>query len=184
MQASFLQKQQLGVKMNPQVYQSIKLMELPLVDLREAIEEELERNPALDVIEDRSTVSLDDAEPRQRDVEEYFEASSDSGFIYSGTAGTAASDEHRRFIEGVLTRPETLQQHLLWQLQLEPVDDEIRSIAEILIQNLDDDGFHKEPPETLFMKKEFPVVPPNRLEEAIRVTQTLDPTGCCTTDYK
>jgi RNA polymerase sigma-54 factor len=185
MQASFVQKQQFSVKMNPQVYQSLKLMELPLVDLREKIEEELEKNPALEVVDDRSTVSLNEDEPQQREIEEYFETSSDSGFIYSGSAGAAASDEHRRFIEGTLTRPETLQQHLLWQLQLEPIDDELRSIAAILIQNLDDDGFHKEPPETLFKKSDlFPVVPPPRLDEAIHLVQTLDPSGCCTANYK
>jgi len=178
MQASFVQKQQLGVKMNPQVYQSIKLMELPLVDLREKIEEELEKNPALEVMDDRSTVSLNEDEPQQREVEEYFETSSDSGFINSGPARAAASDDHRRFMEGTLTRPETLQQHLLWQLQLEPIDNELRSIAAILIQNLDDDGFHKEPPETLF------TIPPPRLDEAIRLAQTLDPAGCCTSNYK
>jgi RNA polymerase sigma-54 factor len=171
--------------MNPQVYQSLKLMELPLVDLREKIEEELEKNPALEVMDDRSTVSLSEDEPQQREVEEYFETSSDSGFMYSGSAGAAASDEHRRFMEGALTRPETLQQHLLWQLQLEPIDDELRSIASILIQNLDNDGFHKEPPETLFKKSDlFPVVPPPRLNEAIRLAQTLDPVGCCTANYK
>jgi len=185
MQASFVQKQQFGVKMNPQVYQSLKLMELPLVDLREKIEEELEKNPALEVMDDRSTVSLSEDEPQQREIEEYFETSSDSGFMYSGSAGAAASDEHRRFMEGALTRPETLQQHLLWQLQLEPIDDELKSIAAILIQNLDDDGFHKEPPETLFKKSDlFPVVPPPRLDEAIRLAQTLDPVGCCTANYK
>jgi RNA polymerase sigma-54 factor len=192
MQASFVQKQQQGVRMSPQIYQSIKMMELPLVDLREVIEEELERNPALEVLEDRSTVSLDEAEPRQKEVEEYFEASSDSGFIQSGTAaGAAASDEHLKFIEGALTRPETLQQHLLWQLQLEPVDDELRAIANVLIQNLDDDGFHKEPPGTLFKKSpELLTVPhsaadpsPARINEAIRIVQQLDPVGCCTANY-
>ena len=35
--------------MNPQLFQSIKMMELPIIDLREKIEEELERNPALEV---------------------------------------------------------------------------------------------------------------------------------------
>jgi RNA polymerase sigma-54 factor len=186
MQASFIQKQQFGVKMNPQVYQSIKLMELPLVDLREKIEEELEKNPALEILDDRSTVSLDEDEQQQREIiEEYFETSSDSGFLNSGSAGAAASDEHRRFMEGALTRPETLQQHLLWQLQLEPIDDELRSIAAILIQNLDDDGFHKEPPETLFKKGDlFPVIPPPRLDEAITLVRTLDPVGCCVPNYR
>jgi RNA polymerase sigma-54 factor len=36
--------------MNPQLFQSIKLMALPVVDLRERIQEEIERNPALEVV--------------------------------------------------------------------------------------------------------------------------------------
>ena len=194
MQASLAQKQQLGLKMNPQLFQSLKLMELPLVDLREKIEEELEKNPALEIIADRSTVSLDDSRPKQKEFEQYFETSSDSGFI--NRAGTAASDEHHRFIEGTLSRPETLQQHLLWQLQLEPINDELRTIASVLIQNLDDDGFHKEPPESLFGKNNseegeqlkpenfLPEVHPEKLAEAIRIVQALEPAGCCTGNYR
>jgi RNA polymerase sigma-54 factor len=170
--------------MNPLVYQSIKLMELPVVELREKIEEEIEHNPALELVEDRSTVSLDDAvSPPSREEDDYFEVTSDSGFIRRG--GDEASDEQRRFIEGVLSRPETLQQHLLWQLQLEPVDNELRGICEILIQNLDEDGFHKEPVETLFKQgPAFPAVPPPRLAEAMRLVQSLDPAGACTADYR
>ena len=179
---SFIQEQRL--KMNPQVYQSIKLMELPVMDLREKIEEVLEQNPALEVLEDPSVVSLDEAvEPNNKEEYDFFEATSDSGRVTSG--GEEAAEEHRRFIEGVLSRPETLQQHLLWQLQLEPLDDELRAIAEILIQNLDDDGFHKEPPESLFKPGErFPVAPPPRLEEAVRLVRSLDPAGTCTADYR
>jgi RNA polymerase sigma-54 factor len=153
-------------------------MEMPLVDLREKIGEELERNPALEVVEDNSTVSLDDTEAPGEEVE-YFEASSDSGYIHSGGGGDAASEQHHRFIEGTLSRPETLQQHLLWQLQLEPVDADLRAIAAVLIQNLDDDGFHREPPKTIFKEGE-----PPRLDEAVRLVQTLDPPGCCTADYR
>jgi RNA polymerase sigma-54 factor len=83
----------------------------------------------------------------------------------------------------VLTRPETLQEHLLWQLQLEPVDKELRAIAETLIQNLDDDGFHKEEPETLF--KPGPTgPPPPRLGEAMELVRGLEPVGTCTRDYR
>jgi len=164
--------------MTPQMYQSIKLMEMPLVDLREKIGEELERNPALEVLEDNSTVSLDESEAPGEEVE-YFEASSDSGYMKSGGGGAAASDDHHRFIEGTLSRPETLQQHLLWQLQLEPIDEELRAMAAVLIQNLDDDGFHRELPATVFKGSE-----PPRLDEAVRLVQTLDPPGCCTTDYR
>jgi RNA polymerase sigma-54 factor len=178
---SFIQAQQL--KMNPQIYLSIKLMELPIMDLRETIEAELDRNPALEVLEDRGTVSLDDAISAPKEEDDYFEATSDSGFVRQG--GEAAADEQRRFIEGVLSRPETLQEHLLWQLQLEPIDDELRAIAEMLIQNLDKDGFHKEPPESLFKQGPvFPVTPPPRLAEAIKLIQGLDPAGTCTAGYR
>jgi RNA polymerase sigma-54 factor len=167
--------------MSPLLYQSLKLMELPIVDLREKIEEEIERNPALEVLEDRSTVSLDEA-PVRKDEDDYFETASDSGYVSRG--GDEAADEQHRFIEGALSRMETLQEHLLWQLHLEPIDDELRLICETLIQNLNEDGFHKEPPELIFKQGLlFPAVPPPRIGEAMRLVQSLDPVGACTTGY-
>jgi RNA polymerase sigma-54 factor len=163
--------------MSPQLYQSIKMMELPVVDLREKIEEELDRNPALEVLEDHSTVSLDEAYAPRKEEDDYFEVTSDSGF--TGRDGNEAADEQHKFIEGALSRPETLQEHLLWNLRLEPVDDEIRRIGEILIQNLDADGFHKEPVD-LLLKGEAP----GKIEKALKLVQSLDPPGSCTTGYR
>jgi len=171
--------QQQHLKMNPQMLQSIKLMELPIAELRERIEEELERNPALELLEDKSIVPLNEAEVKTSEKYEYFETSSDPG-----RRGTQKSEEHRQFIEGVLTRAETLQEHLLHQLQLERLDEkeekdeELKTIAETLIQNLNDDGFHKEKPETLFKEKQ------PRLNEAMELVQGLEPIGCCTSDYR
>ena len=164
--------QQQNLRMNPQMLQSIKLMELPVAELRERIEEELERNPALELIEDKSTVQLDETKVNRSEKYDLFETTSDPG-----RRGQQASEDHQRFIEGVLTRSETLQEHLLRQLQLEPVEEELRTLAETLIQNLDDDGFHKEKPETLFIQTQ------PRLNEAIKLVQTLDPAGCCTINY-
>jgi RNA polymerase sigma-54 factor len=171
---ALIQEQRL--KLSPQLIQGVKLMELPLLDLRDRIQEELEQNPALELVEDKSTVSLEEVVKPRREEEEYFEASSDSGF--SHRRGIEASDERQRFMEGVLTRPETLQEHLLRQLQLEPIDDELYGICETLIQNLDADGFHKEPVETLFA-----AVPP-RLGEALALVRSLEPQGVCTSDYR
>lgn len=172
-----LQRQSLvqnqNLKMNPRLYQSIKLMEMPIADLRARIEQELEVNPALEIIKDDSTVSLDESEAEDREENEYFETTSDPGCVESARA----SEEHRRFIEGALTRAETLQEHLLWQLQLEPADDELKTIAGTLIQNLDDDGFHKEKIETLFSAS----VP--RLNEAMEMVRRFDPAGTCVSDY-
>jgi len=169
-----VQAQQL--KMSTQMFQSIKLMELPIMDLRERIEEELEKNPALEVLEEPQQVSLDaaeDAVPREEDA--YFEASSDSGFIQKGMD----TDEHQQFLEGAISRAETLQEHLLWQLVLETKDDEVRRLGELLIQNLDDDGFHKETPD-LLLKGENPA----KIQEALALVQSLDPPGTCTSGYQ
>jgi len=169
--------QQQNLKMNPQMLQSIKLMELPIAELRERIEQELERNPALELIEDKSTVRLDEADTRQSEKYEYFETSSDPG----RRGGEQASDDHRKFIEGVLTRPETLQEYLLQQLKLQRLDEELRSIGETLIQNLDDDGFNKEKSEALFTG---PLIPDRKIDEAIKLIRRLEPEGCCTDDFK
>ena len=163
--------------MNPQLYQSIKMMELPIIDLREKIGEELEKNPALEVLEDRSTVSLDAETAPKKEEYDYFEASSDSGFVRGG--GEAAADERRRFIEGALSHPETLQTHLLWQLRLERIDDDTRRLCELLIQNLDEDGFHEEPVDILLKNEE-----PEKIEAAVKLVQRLDPAGTCTAGYR
>jgi RNA polymerase sigma-54 factor len=152
-------------------------MALPIVDLREKIDEELERNPALEVLEDNSVVSLDAAYSPRKEEDEYFEATSDSGFI--SRRSDEASDEHYKFIEGVLARSETLQEHLLWNLRLAPAGEDLRRTAELIIQNLDEDGFHKEPPE-LLLKGEKPI----RIREALDLVRSLDPPGCATADYR
>ena len=171
----FVQSQQL--RMNTQLYQSIKLMEMPILDLRERIGEEVEKNPALEVLKEPGVISLDaavDAAASQKD-ESYFEASSDAGFIRRGMD----ADAHRMFIETAISRPETLQQHLLWQLALETRESDIRRIGELLIQNLDDDGFHKEALDIL-LKDENPL----NVEKALALVRSLEPPGTCTSGYK
>jgi RNA polymerase sigma-54 factor len=160
-QTSLSQEQRLSQRMSPQLIQSVKLMELPVADLRDRIEEELERNPALEVLEDKALVSLDTMYKRRR--------------------GEAVSDGWRQFIEGALTRGETLQEHLLWQLRLQVTDGRTREAGERLIQNIDDDGFNLEPPESLFTGADG--IGAAALEKALDVVRRLEPAGCCTSGY-
>jgi RNA polymerase sigma-54 factor len=151
-------------------------MELPVMDLRGKIEEEVERNPALEVLEDKTTVSLDAAYTPRKEEDDYFEVTSDSGYVRRG--GDEAAAEQHKFIEGALSRPKTLQEHLLWQLRLQPIDDASRQIGELLIQNLNADGFHKEPVDLLFKNED-----PKRIQRVLKLVQGLDPPGTCTRDY-
>jgi RNA polymerase sigma-54 factor len=167
------------LKMTPQLYQAVRLMALPLQDLKTTIEEELEKNPALQAEEDRSTVSLDSLPARESPDGErdWFDHSSDSG--YSRAEGEAASDARRQFIEGALSQPESLQDHLLEQLALQPIPEEWVRIGELLIRNLDDNGFHKEPPEVLLAEEDTRLV-----ARVIALIQAFDPAGTCAKDVK
>ena len=94
-------KQQQQLRMTPQLYQAIKIMALPLLELRDTIQEELEKNPALEVVEENSPLSLDDTGRRTSEEQEYFENTSDPGYI-KVQGGSSREDAHRKFIEGVL----------------------------------------------------------------------------------
>jgi len=170
-------------------------MALPLQELRNTIQQELERNPALDVVEDNPLRSLDDTGRKTSEEQEYFENTSDPGYIRV-QGGSTREDAHRKFLEGVLTRPESLHEHLLWQLRLQPISDEEFQIGELLIRNLDENGFHIEKPELLVRSPEEgslqiegpekPISPESlaTMRRIMEVIQGLDPVGTCTADYK
>ena len=141
------------------------------MDLRQKIAEEVEKNPALEILEEPGDISLDSA-PDDEAVEYIYD---EAPFVHGGMD----SDEHLKFLEGAISRPETLQEHLLWQLSLEAAENNIRRIAEVLIQNLDDDGFHKEAPEAL-LKNETPAT----IEAALALVRSLEPPGTCTSGYQ
>jgi RNA polymerase sigma-54 factor len=168
------------LKMTPQLYQAVRLMALPIQDLKTTIEEELEKNPALQVEEDNTEVSLDSMPRREKGLDDgdYFDHTSDSG--YSRAGGEEASDAKRQFIEGVLSQPESLQDHLLWQLSLQPIPDEEQLIGELLIRNLDENGFHREPPELLVKEERDKELIPR----VISLIQGLDPIGVCVKDVQ
>ncbi len=166
--------QEQSLKMNPYLYQSVELMAMPLLDLRERIQAELEQNPALELLEEKTTLSLDDYEAKD-EMEDWFDGASDTGFERMG----ASADEKRSFIEGVLTRPQTLQEHLLWQWRLQSLDESDRYVGELLIQNLNRSGFHEEDPQLL-----DPRIETKQLEHVMALVQALDPIGCCVPNYR
>lgn len=162
--------------MTPQLLQSIQIMTLPLQDLQFRIQQELEANPALDIVQEAPSISLNDGEERGEEYE-YFENSSDPGFP-DDNRFTGDENSKRAFMEGALSPPESLEEHLLWQLRLQPISDELFELGEILIRNLDENGFHLEDPMTLFPEDRHTDV--LRLMETIR---TFEPEGTCVSGF-
>lgn len=162
------------LKMNPQLLQSIQLMALPLQELKIKIQEEIERNPALEVVEDNSEESLESNEESKSEEYELFENSSDPG----RPLDQEASDRKQQFMEGALSRAESLRDHLLWQLRLQRIAKREFEAGELLIQNLDGNGFHIEEPVTLVRAEDRGALP-----SLIHLIQTFEPVGTCTRDY-
>ncbi len=161
--------------MNPQLLQSIQLMALPLQELKFRIQEEIERNPALEVVEDKSEDSLDSEVDSRAEDHDYFENSSDPG----RPLDEEASDRKRKFMEGALSRPESLHDHLMWQLRLQPIEEKQFNIGELLIMNLDENGFHMEDPAKLVKGDDAVFIPHLK-----RLIQSFEPIGTCTSGYK
>lgn len=168
-------------KMNPQLYQSIQLMALPVQDLKLRIQEELEANPALQMTEDPSTVSLEEVAPAEEpdgESYDYYTGYSEER-SYSGGYDQEGADAKQGFIEGTLSRPESLHDHLIWQLRLQPISADAFSVGELLIWNLDENGFHREPVDQ--------VVPEEKREHLpamLELIQSFEPPGVCVTDYR
>ncbi len=170
--------QEQRLRMNPQLYQSIQLMMLPIQELRFRIDQELEQNPALDVVEDSSMLSLDEATQPRDEEYDYFENTSDPGFQESGY-DEESSDNKRRFMEGALSRSESLHDHLLWQLRLQPISDKLFELGEAVIMNLDANGFHTEDPYSLVPKEDQ-----DELGHVIEMIQTFEPAGTAVSSYQ
>jgi len=168
--------QEQRLKMSPQMYQSIQLMALPIQDLKQKIAEEVERNPALEEVESLKTASLDDIPPKKTEDYDPFENSSDPGYERAADTG---EDTKRKFLEGAVSRGESLQDHLLWQLHMSILTEEETRVGELLISNLDGNGFHMEPPRSLVKKEEYEI-----LDKMILLIQEFDPLGVCAADHR
>ena len=164
-------------KLNPRMLQSIKILALPVAELTEEIQAELEINPALEVIDDRTVDSLEAFSEEGSDVaaDAWEDENGDFEYKYSGDDD---QDSKHKFLEGAISLPETLQEHLLSQMRLLPLDQELLDQVERLIQNLNEDGFHITPPEEL-----CPDCPRDLLDKALSILRSLDPQGTGTSDY-
>lgn len=132
-------QQQQTQKLSPKMLQTLSLMSLPMIDLREKILEQVEANPALEIIRDplsESPIVLQ----KNLNPDTVHVSNRDS---YSSNTD---SDSFQAFLESVPNQGESLQEHLLSQLSLLYLTKEDKAFCEALIQNLDEYGYHITPP--------------------------------------
>ncbi len=173
--------QRTSLRMIPttQLQLTMKIMQLSTIDLRNEIAHELEQNPVLEesppVSEtaENNEESSTERENTSDEMFQYFEDSSDSG--YSGyRVRNDVSDNKQQFIEGVLTRPESLIDHLLQQMHLSSHDEKEYAIGEFLISNINDEGYITIPFEEIAGSSKYSI---HELETVLKTIQTFDPNG-------
>jgi RNA polymerase sigma-54 factor len=194
--------------LTPGLMQMVSVLALNKLELKELINTEIVENPVLEELEESvpliDDVALKEAE-RDRSVEEvaaqaerdkrdpfdeidfgsYFQDYLDPGFRTPN--GFEQTDKPS--FENFLSQPSTLTDHLFWQLGSLNLSRDLRSAAEYVVGNLDEDGYLMAGDEELlagFVREYDPdsTAPPGGaselLAEAVQLVQNLDPVGVAT----
>jgi RNA polymerase sigma-54 factor len=172
----------------PQLIQSLKLLQMPILKLEQMIRHELSTNPLLEEVEpeeeadDLSSTSTEETETKE-------ESDSDLDKInwedYCRDEGDFYVRRERQNEEEKLERTpiseETLYMHLVEQLHLSRLSEENTAIGEYIIGNIDDNGFLVCSVEEIASAIG---VTPEQVTKILTLIQTFDPTGVGARDLR
>ena len=188
--AGFSQTQTLSQQqvLAPQLQQSLLILQAPVLELRNLIQQEIQTNPTLE--EDASEPPSEERQGETAEFKEEFEqlARLDEEWRDYMTQNTAYSnsaqgleEDRRQFFFDSLVKEETLQQHLLEQLAISDLSPQEVKIAELIIGNIDEVGFLQSSVEEMSFGSGLPVEDIERVLEAV---QTFHPIGVGARDLR
>jgi len=184
--------------LTPQLQMAIKLLQMPQLELQQALNQELVENPFLEETlemsstdeytqEERDSIEVpeenDDVEmPLERlgapAIDDYFdERSYDGRDLGYFTPGNVTQPSFEYF----LSTAADLFDHLIWQLRLSREAEEVRSIGETIIGNIDENGYLKVTNEEL---QEVSGADAASVEKAVSLVQSFDPPGIAARDIR
>jgi RNA polymerase sigma-54 factor len=154
------------------------MLAMSLPELRAELNRELETNPIIDDVErtlEKDTVSQKERESVQEEKsreDDYPEDDSAPDSFYEADA--EAMDRRQSFLES-RTSEETLEEHLLSQIKTSELEENDFQLAEILIGELNDDGyFSGSIPDLMMVTGESK----DKICEVLSIIKTFDPPGC------
>jgi len=172
--------------MTPQLQQAIRLLQLPALELQAHIRELLESNVMLEPMEELEatgtfeTVVTAAEQPKSPEPTSTVEVLDDGWDVHgAGPAETAwNADEDERQQEYADDSGQSLQDHLLWQLELASLAPRELAIARAVVDSVSDDGYLTETLEeivqTLRPELECSTA---EITAVLRIVQALDPPG-------
>lgn len=158
--------------------QSLALLAMSLPELRAELFRQMSENVVIDDIEptlERETISQKEDESAAEEKEfasDYTEDDDRPDTAY--TADADALDRRQKFFDSQ-TREETLEEHLRSQLAMSDIDEKDVPLAEILIGELDDNGFFAGSiPDLVMVSGESEA----KIRAVLGEIRRLDPLGC------
>jgi RNA polymerase sigma-54 factor len=185
--------------MTPQLQQAIKLLQLNRMELVEHINQELVENPVLEELgEGEAETPSNTADPeaeQKRDEESFAKPAENAETLTPATqdtenwesyleemqtpqpqsAGSRDLSEELPSFESVLTKTTTLEEHLRWQLSMSNLAEHESKLGELIIGNLNEDGYLVAPFEDL--AREAGMTDLEDAEALLKLIQNFDPIG-------
>ena len=134
--------------MTPQLQQAIRLLQLPALELQAHIREMLESNVMLEPLEESEVTGTFEAlvtaaeQPKPKEPESTVEVLEGWDVHGAGPAeGAWNSDDDERQQDYADDSGQSLQEHLLWQLELARLDPRELAIARAIVDAISDDGY-------------------------------------------
>jgi len=185
--------------MTPSLQQAIKLLQMTRMELVGEITQELEENPILEegdeVFEDgpeergAEEATAEDLEHdksmEEIDLEAYF-----NDYLEGSTGPRMFEAREAPPIENTLSTEDDLYDHLLWQLHMTDTPARLRALAELVIGNLDPDGFLTASDEEILElgegEREEDIEPYDLAEvrRAVALVRQFDPAGVACRDLR
>ncbi|EFA3931479.1 RNA polymerase sigma-54 factor [Escherichia coli HVH 126 (4-6034225)] len=182
--------------MTPQLQQAIRLLQLSTLELQQELQQALESNPLLEQIdtheeidtrETQDSETLDTADAlEQKEMPEELPLDASWDTIY--TAGTPSDtsgdyiDDELPVYQGETTQ--TLQDYLMWQVELTPFSDTDRAIATSIVDAVDDTGYLTVPLEDILESMGDEEIDIDEVEAVLKRIQRFDPVGVAAKDLR
>jgi RNA polymerase sigma-54 factor len=189
--------------MTPSLQQAIKLLQMTRMELQNVVSQELVENPVLEEGdetfesegadeqgEEKTDEAANDADELDHeesmsdiDLEAYF-----NDYLEGSTGPAVFEARDAPPLENTLTREPDLYDHLLWQLHLTEMEPRQQEIAELIIGNLDPDGFLVADLEEICQMGRQEGIgeaySDEEVQQALEMVQSLDPPGIACSDLK
>ena len=167
-------KQQLTL--TPRLQQSVKLLQLSALECVQELHQAITQNPFLE-----ETADTADSRQNAEEGSESSESSeaADLDFTSSGVGGSSGGDETPDWTEWTAS-PSTLRDSLREQLLLLGLSQRDYELSNLVVDALDEDGFLRQPLEEIAALTSD--AQPGELETALRIVQTLEPSGIAARD--